>query len=95
MVTKWWSGKRKRNLGAGGAQGRRKLGQWQVKVECAAQKGKMAIGINLYNLEDDEVQPLDERGEILSPTRGHIVKSVLRIEEVTRSAHPQNNKSEN
>jgi hypothetical protein len=45
----------------------------------------MALGVKPYNLEDDEARLLDECGKILSPTRGHVVKNILRIEEVTRS----------
>jgi hypothetical protein len=71
------SGKRKRKLGARCAQGRMKLGRWQVKIECATQKGKMALGVKPYNLEDDEVHPLDEREKILGLTRGRAVKNTL------------------
>ena len=56
-----------------------------MRMECAAQKGKMTLRDNLCNLEDDEARPLDEHGKILSFPRGHVVKSFLRSEEVTGS----------
>jgi hypothetical protein len=37
----------------------------------------MALGVKPYNLEDDEVHPLDEREKILGLTRGRAAKNIL------------------
>jgi hypothetical protein len=78
MVAMRWSGTRKRKLSAGGARGRRKIrAMANENGVCGTEGEKMNLGVIPYNLEDDKVRPLDERGKILGLTRGHVVKNIL------------------